>query len=252
LANAIAPPRGDRGVVAGGQDRGHDALAWLARATGELERPGVLRIFEQPRAVGFVIDGARLAEHAGHVPRDRVDHDQRGELAAREHVVADRELFVDRRLDHALVDAFIAATDQDDVRQRRQLPHAGLGQRRPGRRDQDAVSPATAARAACTLLRASWALDQARRGLLDRREQRLGLHHHARPAAVRRVIDGAVPIGREVARVDGVDGDHAGFAGPADHAGGERRPDQLGEDRDDRELHPVTSGARGGLPADRP
>ena len=167
----------------------------------------------------FVVGGRRLAEHAGHEARDRIDDHERAELAAGQHVVADRQLLVDRDLEHALVDALVAPAHEHEVRQRGERSHARLGQRRPRGDEQDAMRGRRA------------------RGLVDRREQRLGLHHHARPAAVRSVVDGAVAIGREVARVDGVDGDHAGLARAADDAGGQRRLDQLGEDRDDRELH---------------
>jgi hypothetical protein len=61
--------------------------------------------------------------------------------------------------------------------------------------------------------------------LVDRGEQRLGLHHHAGTAAVRGVVDGAVLVVREVARVDRVDRDRPGFARATDHAGDERRLD---------------------------
>ena len=41
----------------------------------------------------------------GHQPRHRIDHHQRRQLAARQHVVADRQLPIDAQLDHALIDA---------------------------------------------------------------------------------------------------------------------------------------------------
>ena len=53
----------------------------------------------------------------------RVDDDQRRQLAAGEHVVADRELEVDERAD-ALVDALVAGADEDAVRPRRRDPAA--------------------------------------------------------------------------------------------------------------------------------
>ena len=50
-----------------------------------------------------------VADDAGHQPRHRVDHHQRRQLAARQHVVADRHLLGRQRLPHALVHAFVPA-----------------------------------------------------------------------------------------------------------------------------------------------
>ncbi len=72
---------------------------------------------------------------------------------------------------------------------------------------------------------------------LDRRDQRVRLHHHARAAAVRRVVDGAVAIAGEVARVDEVDVEQARGARLAQQAGGQRRLEQLREQRDDGDAH---------------
>ena len=54
----------------------------------------------------------------------------------------------------------------------------------------------------------------------DRGEQRLGLHHHARAAAVRRVVDGAVRSCVKSRGLTVVDRDRAGLARAADDARG--------------------------------
>ena len=71
------------------------------------------------------------------------------------------------------------------------------------------------------------------RDRLDAREQRLGLHHHPRPAAVRHVVDRPVPIVGVVAQVAHPHIDHPPLARPPHHAGRQRRLDQFGKDRDD-------------------
>ena len=76
------------------------------------------------------------------------------------------------------------------------------------------------------------------RDVLHRAEQRLGLHHHPRPAAERHVVDDPVPVGREVAQVVHRDVDDS----PRSMRPRRRRPrasaasHHRGKDRDDVEL----------------
>ena len=76
-----------------------------------------MRAVEQ--AVLEAVLGGRLGvvERAFLQPADRVDQHRGGQLAAGQHVVADREFLVDLALDEALVDAFVAAAEQDQARQ---------------------------------------------------------------------------------------------------------------------------------------
>ena len=98
--------------------------------------------------------------------------------------------------------------------------HAIVGERRPGRREQHAPRRS------------------ARRGhRLDRRDQRLGPHHHAGAAAVRRVVDAAVLVGREVARVGERDAEEPGRDRLAEEARPEERVEHLREQGDDLEVH---------------
>ena len=57
-----------------------------------------------------------MPEHARQQPRDRVDHDNRGNRAIRQHVIADGNLRVDQMLGHAVIDPFVMTADDDEVR----------------------------------------------------------------------------------------------------------------------------------------
>ena len=64
---------------------------------------------------------ALIAQRPGQQPRHRIDHHQRRQLPAGQHVVADRQLAVDAQLDHPLIHALVPARHQQQPRQRRQL-----------------------------------------------------------------------------------------------------------------------------------
>ena len=78
------------------------------------------------------VDASSIAP--GQQAEDGVDDDEGRQLAAGQHVVADRELEVDQRPD-PLVDALVARADEDEVRSRREVERARLAERprRPGR-----------------------------------------------------------------------------------------------------------------------
>ena len=157
---------------------------------------------------------------------DRLDDDERGELAAGEHVVADRDLAV------------------DEVRRR------SAGRRpRSGRRAARS-RPALAASSAAQ----RWSKRATRRARADRAaaagrpldggEDRLGREHHPRPAAEGRVVDACG--GRRRRRRAG-----RGRARSSSRSRSRPRPtmlvvavglDELGEDRED--LDPKRRGRR--------
>src|SRR6202040_455146 len=84
LGLAAAPGR-DLGMVAAGEDGGDRmALPHL--------RPGVLRVFEQSLAEALLQARSLLAHHAGQQPHAGVEQDEGRDLAARKHVIADRNL----------------------------------------------------------------------------------------------------------------------------------------------------------------
>src|ERR1700675_1626221 len=76
-----APPRDPR-VIAGQQHRGHVGAA-------ELLGPRVLRRFQQAVREGLSLGGALAPQHAGDDPNDGVGHDERGQLASGQDVIAD-------------------------------------------------------------------------------------------------------------------------------------------------------------------
>ena len=108
LDGLAAAPGVDLGVVAREQDRRHvhAAVAGWAR---------VLRILEQAiqrerLALGRLV----VAEHAGDEPADGVGHDHRGQLSARQHIIADGQDFI-RQFRNACVKAFIMAAKEDQL-----------------------------------------------------------------------------------------------------------------------------------------
>ncbi len=70
----------------------------------------------------------------------------------------------------------------------------------------------------------------------------LGLHHHAGAAAVRRLIDGAVPVVGEGAQVPDDEFEQAPLLRPPEDAGCEGSREHLGKDRDDVDAHYIHSG----------
>ena len=73
------------------------------------------------RARGF------LAHDAGKQPHAGIEQHHGGDLAAGQHVIADRDLFEAARLDDALVDALEAAADDDDAGTGREIAARGFG-----------------------------------------------------------------------------------------------------------------------------
>ena len=84
LSASLAPPRGDPGMVAGGEHVGD-------RPALELLRPRVVRMFEQPVLKTLMVARELVAHDAGQQPHDGVEQHQRGRLAAGQDVVADRD-----------------------------------------------------------------------------------------------------------------------------------------------------------------
>src|SRR3954451_19725725 len=114
------PPFGDLAVVPRNQDLRHAPLDPVR--SGPRRRPRVVRILQQSVLETLLVARLGRAHHAGQQPYATVHHHHRRDLAAREHEVADRNLFQRLRLDHPLVDALEPAADQDHPRSLRQLP----------------------------------------------------------------------------------------------------------------------------------
>src|SRR5712691_8653661 len=83
----LQPPALDLRMVAREKHRRHR----LARVRF---RPRVLRAVEQPVHERVLLGRQPVPERTGQLPHHGIDHDHRRELAAREHIVADRQLLV--------------------------------------------------------------------------------------------------------------------------------------------------------------
>src|SRR5258708_22616148 len=176
LRGLLPAPLLDPRVVARKQDLGHAHASVLGgprelRAARELPAERVLR-----QRVG-------VSDHAGDQPADRVAEHHRRNLAPAQHVVADRDLVRGKARAHAVVDALVAAADDDQPG----LPGELLGQ--------------PLVQAPAPRLEEHDRAGVVEHDALDRLEHRLRLHHHARPAAERNVVDLAVAGAREVAEV---------------------------------------------------
>ena len=161
----------------------------------------------------------------GTIRASRVDEYERGQLAARQDVVADRDLARHKCLADPLVDALVVARDEDEARREREPVGERLRERLAvGREEDDLVD-----RLALGLGRLEERLDAG--------EERLGPEHHAALAAVRLVVDLPVVAHRPVPQA--VDADlHEALVlrAPQDRVL-ERAPDQLGEDGDEGDGH---------------
>ncbi len=83
-------------------------------SAAKLRGPRIVRMVEQPVAEGIPVRRLFVSQNAGQEPCRRIDHHERREFAAGEHIVADRELFVNEGFDHPLIDGLIVSAEQDD------------------------------------------------------------------------------------------------------------------------------------------
>ena len=197
-----AAPGGDGGVVAGQQHVRYPAALPVGGA-------GVVGVFQQMRGEAFVGGAVGGAHDAGQQADDGVQHDQGGELAAGQHVVADGEFFHRVGVDDALVDAFVAAAEQDEAGGGGVALGVGLGEGAAARGEEHARAVVG---------------DGGQRGV-----DHVGAHHHAGAAAERGVVHCPVPVGGEVADVDRIERPDAARQRPAGERAGERPREHLGE-----------------------
>ncbi len=128
--------------------------------------------------------------------------------------------------DEALVEPLVAPRDEQQARRRRELARERLVERPALRREHDLPRAGRQSRA------------QRAHGVA----QRLVLQHHARPAAVRPIVDRPVPVGREVARRHVLEREQAALARAPDDADARHRRDELRKQRDDPDtVHPLAS-----------
>src|SRR6266536_6619741 len=153
------------------------------------------RVLQQPVA-GVRLLGQRLgvADHTRQEASDSLDHDQYGDLAAVEHVVADGHLVdahpLPRVRRHARIDALVAPASEGEPGLGCELVRKLLREGAPCRGRYDQTGLRSAIR---------------RCDGVDRLAPWFRLHHHARTAAVRGVVDSPVPVVGPVAQVVQVD-----------------------------------------------
>src|SRR3954451_20178544 len=174
-----APPL-DRGVVSGDEHAGH-----VQTAPGR--RPSVGRRLEEAAAVRTVRkrlldDRRRIAHESRQQPSDGLDDDERRDLSAGEHVVAERDLVhahpAPGVLGHPRVDALVTSAGDHEMTVLRPRLSVRLGEQSAGRGRQH--EPAVGLLAG--------------RQRVERPAPWLRRHDHPGTAAVRRVVDGAVRV----------------------------------------------------------
>src|SRR4029077_11745540 len=176
----------------------------------ELRRPCVVRVFEEMLVERFVFRRFVGPQHPADQPADRIDDYHRGELAAGQHVVANRDLLIDQVRGDPLIDALIPSTDQIDVIVAGKLAYQPLVEQFALRRQQD-HRPFAAARA-------------------YRFEDRLRLQHHPRAAAIGDSCDLPVAVVRVVAEVMDAQRDQPARESASSDAGAEGAGEHLGEE----------------------
>ena len=159
---------------------------------------GVLGVFEEAVGERFVLGRGFVAEGVGDVARDGIDEDHGGEFAAGEDVIADGDFEVDAVFDEALVDAFVAATDDDEARVGREFADEGIIEAAASGRHVDDVAGAGVVEGAHVL----------EGGIED-----IDAHDHALAAAERVVVDRRCLSVANVANVVIVDVEEPVFAG---------------------------------------
>ena len=177
-------------------------------------RPCVVRVFEQTRGKTLFFQCLGAPEDPGQQPHAGIDQRNRGRLAARQHEVAETDLLDRPCLDDTLVNALEAPAQQRDPGPAGKRANRRLIERSPARRQQH-QRPGTA-------------------GAGDRRVEHVGTHHHARPAAKRRIVNGAVFIAREIADVHRFQPPDARPQRLAGQRTGERSGQHFRKDRQDR------------------
>ncbi len=195
-------------MVATGQDCGNVAAP-------KRRRPGVLRILEESVGERFLVRRG-VVDRARQQADDGIDDDEGGRLPTGQDVVADRQFEIDEVAD-AVVDALVARTHQDQVRSRCEIVGPLVAKGLSSRVEQDDER-----------IRAT--------NLVESGGDRFGSHDHPGSAAVRRVVDAAMPPESPLAEVVGPDRDEAPLLDPSGDAGPERPGDHLREERQDVDL----------------
>ena len=73
---------------------------------------GVLRVFQKPVPVAFVLIAFFLRQHAGLQTQHTVRHHKACQLAAGQHIIPDGDFLIPEGVDHTLVDALVMPANQ--------------------------------------------------------------------------------------------------------------------------------------------
>src|SRR5262245_45882370 len=183
-------------------------------------RTGVVGVVERAALERLALRGLLVAEHARDQAHDGLGDAQRRELAAREHEVAERDLVPRERVAQALVEALVAAAQEEQALLTGEDPGRGLAEGRAVRGQQDLLVGAVLALAP-----------------LDAVRDRFGLQHHARAAAVGPVVYRAVAVAGEIPEIDRPDPDAPLPLGLTQDARSQVRLERLGEEGEEGDLH---------------
>jgi hypothetical protein len=206
-------PFGDFAMVTAEEDIGDGQAS-------EVGGFGVLRGFEEAGGTEGFFDGAEfVSEDAGEEADDGVDHDDCGDGAVGEDVVAEGEFFGLEVFDDAVVDAFVVAGDENEVGVGGEALSGGLIEAFAGGAGND---DATAGGEG-----------------FDGGEEGFGFEDHARAAAGGGVIDLAMFAEAVVTEVVDVEVEGALLLGAAHHAEAQGDADEIGEEGDDVDAHGV-------------
>src|SRR3990167_10555612 len=133
-------------------------------------------------------------KHTRALPRDRVQHDERRQLTAREDVGADGQGLVLETVEDALVNALVPSAEESESVVLRETDRLPVRKEFPGRgRDDDACL--------FCLRRLATRLFRPQTQTNERLMERLDLHDHAGPASERLVVPGLVPVMRPASQL---------------------------------------------------
>src|SRR5207248_2679181 len=85
------------------------------RAPFPNDRPGIVRIFEQPLIEALFLSAGGRAHYPGKQPHASIEDDHCAKLTAREHIIADRDWFERASVKDPLVESLEAAAEENDA-----------------------------------------------------------------------------------------------------------------------------------------
>jgi len=169
-----------------------------------------LRILESSAAKGLLLRTGFIAEGAGQQAGNGVDDDHGREAAVGKDVIPDRQFVMGQGLPHAIVDALIAAADDQQVRECGQLAGHGLVKDTAGWGHEHNSSVGVGEGRSCF-------------------EDGLGFEKHSRSAAEWAVIHRVMSVASIRPQVMNLKTESTGFAGSPDDAIIQRAGEDGGE-----------------------